>query len=47
MAKVYYSNIITTDDGQTLEVSGWYYKDCEYIGEQTIYNVTDCFSEMA
>lgn len=45
--KVYYSSTITTDNGKTLEFSGWYYKDFPTIGEQKVIDISECFADMA
>jgi len=46
MAKTTYNYVVTCDNGEVLQVSGWYYKDFPAVGEQKINDISDCFVEM-
>ena len=38
MKKVYFRNIVETDDGKVLIVRGYYYENAPYIYKQMIFN---------
>jgi hypothetical protein len=37
--KTHYITTVKTDDGKVLEVSGWYWEEAPFVGEQEIREV--------